>query len=140
MKLVLTPITTALFAAAGMLSSDGRCKALSAAANGFGRGEACVTLVLQLHGSGGAAEPAGQATDVAEEGHELLLLLRGTAVGQDGRSSSLTAPNGPAQQATMAAALLEATLQGQARMRLPRVTTRPHSGRVLCEQPALLSG
>ncbi len=32
-------------------------------------------------------------------------LLMGTAVNQDGRSSSLTAPNGPAQQAVITAAL-----------------------------------
>ena len=112
---MLTPITTALFAAAGMLSSDGRCKTLSAAADGFGRGEACVTLALRLHGSGAEAELAGQALVAADDGHGLLL-LKGTAVGQDGRSSSLTAPNGPAQQATIAATLVEAHLQGQARM------------------------
>jgi len=120
-KLILTPITTALFAAAGMLSSDGRCKTLSAAADGFGRGEACVTLMLQLHGSGGETAPAGHTPGAAGKAHGLLL-LKGTAVGQDGRSSSLTAPNGPAQQATMASALMEAMLQGQARMALALLT------------------
>ena len=117
-KLILTPITSALFAAAGMLSSDGRCKTLSAAADGFSRGEACVTLTLQLHGSAAEAEATQQGLGAGGEGPGLLLLLKGTAVGQDGRSSSLTAPNGPAQQATMAAALVEATLRGQARMML----------------------
>ena len=126
---MLTPVTMALFASAGMLSADGRSKTLSVAADGYGRGEACVTLVMQLHvsngeggspaellgsSSGGAIGLAAQAAGAAMEG--ALMVLEGTAVGQDGRSSSLTAPNGPAQQAVMSAALLEATLRGQARV------------------------
>ena len=125
---MLTPVTTALFSSAGMLSADGRCKTLSAAADGYGRGEACVTLVLQLHGSdiaddlsvgsrasgsGGVIGLTAQAGGANQQG--ALMVLKGTAVGQDGRSSSLTAPNGPAQQAVISAALLEATLHGQAR-------------------------
>ena len=113
-KLILTPTTTALFAAAGMLAPDGRCKTLSAAADGYGRGEACVTFVLQLHGSGGEAGSADQSP--ARDDDRGLVLLKGTAVGQDGRSSSLTAPNGPAQQATVTASLAEAATAGQARL------------------------
>lgn len=75
-----------------MLAADGRCKTLDSRADGYVRGEACA--VLQL--GSGAPAPA-------------LLLLAGSAVGQDGRSSALTAPSGPAQvqivQATLAAAL-----------------------------------
>ena len=41
------------------------------------------------------------------------VVLLGTAVNQDGRSSSLTAPNGPAQQAMMRAALRAASLVGE---------------------------
>ena len=38
----------------------------------------------------------------------IIALLAGTAVNQDGRSSALTAPNGPAQQAVMQEALKNA--------------------------------
>lgn len=38
------------------------------------------------------------------------VLLRGSAINQDGRSSSLTAPNGPAQQAVVRAALSGASV------------------------------
>ena len=36
---------------------------------------------------------------------QVAVLLHGAALNQDGRSSSLTAPNGPAQQALIRAAL-----------------------------------
>ena len=90
-KLILTPATSAMFNRAGMLTADGRCKMLDAAADGYVRGEAFVSIVLQ-------SSPAG-ATSSA------LCLLAGSAVNQDGRSSTLTAPNGPAQQAAVRQAL-----------------------------------
>jgi acyl transferase domain-containing protein len=40
-----------------------------------------------------------------------LVLLCGTATNQDGRSSALTAPSGPAQQAVIQAALTDAALE-----------------------------
>jgi Beta-ketoacyl synthase, C-terminal domain/Beta-ketoacyl synthase, N-terminal domain len=63
-----------------MLSPDGRCKTLDAAADGYVRGESVITLLVHPF----ASAPA--------------IVLRGTHVNQDGRSSSLTAPNGPSQQ------------------------------------------
>ena len=81
--------TTAMFQAAGMLSPDGRCKTLDASADGYVRAEAC-SMALLL--------PASNPSDC-------IALLVGTAVNQDGRSSSLTAPNGPAQQRVMREAL-----------------------------------
>lgn len=39
-----------------------------------------------------------------------LAIIRGTAVNQDGRSSALTAPNGPAQQEAINLALQAAAL------------------------------
>jgi hypothetical protein len=61
-----------------------------------GRGEA---VALALLGS-------------AEEKSPALAVVRGTAVNQDGRSSSLTAPNGPAQSVLIAAALQSAQTSG----------------------------
>ena len=61
-------------------------------------------MLTHLHDSNGA-ESAAAAGDVP------VSCLRGSAVGQDGRSSALTAPNGPAQQAVMRMALAEALLQ-----------------------------
>ena len=81
---------------AGMLAPDGRCKTLDAAADGYTRAEAAVLVMMQAASAGTAdASAAGQA---------MALLLAGTAVNQDGRSSSLTAPHGPSQQAVVVAA------------------------------------
>lgn len=84
---------------AGMLAADGRCKTLDAAADGYVRSEACAALQLRVvHSLGG--EPQAPPH----------LLVLGTAVNQDGRSSSLTAPSGPAQQALLKTALASASL------------------------------
>ncbi|GLI63378.1 hypothetical protein VaNZ11_006235, partial [Volvox africanus] len=94
----------------GMLSPDGRCKTLDAAADGYVRGEAVGALVLaalSLEGHVGGRD--GDGGGGGERGN-CLALVRASAVNQDGRSSSLTAPNGPAQQAVVRAALAEAGL------------------------------
>ena len=90
-SLKLTPHGTLGAASAGMLSVDGRCKTLDARANGYARSEGVGALVLR-EGSGAA------------------LRLCGSAVRQDGRSASLTAPNGSAQRTLLVAALERATL------------------------------
>ena len=70
-----------------------RCKTLDAAADGYVRAEAVACAILVPAGS----MSPDQATSA--------VLLRGSAVGQDGRSSSLTAPNGPSQQHAIRAAV-----------------------------------
>jgi acyl transferase domain-containing protein len=77
-----------------MLSPEGRCKTLDAAADGYVRAEAAGIMLLQH-------------VSVAQQGMQLLAVLAGSAVNQDGRSSSLTAPNGPAQQEVLRAALAD---------------------------------
>jgi acyl transferase domain-containing protein len=93
--------TTAAFSKAGMLAADGRCKTLDASADGYVRAEAAgasmLALLPQASLSGGeGGQPAA------------LAILGGSAINQDGRSSSLTAPNGPAQQEVIRAALASA--------------------------------
>jgi acyl transferase domain-containing protein len=103
-NLTIRAETTAVLSKAGMLTADGRCKTLDASANGYMRGEACVVHLL---------EAANEDEDEEEEGSagrkQPLAILAGTGVNQDGRASSLTAPNGPAQQAVIRAALTAAT-------------------------------
>lgn len=93
-----TPTSTSYVWTAGMLSPSGRCQVLDAAADGYVRGEACHMLLL-----------APAATASVRGAHSTpIAVLVGSAVDQDGRSSSLTAPNGPAQQQVIAAALADA--------------------------------
>ena len=82
-SLKLLPHATVGAAAAGMLSADGRCKTFDARANGYVRSEAVGALVVwAAEGGSGVAQAS----------------LGGSAVRQDGRSASLTAPNGQAQR------------------------------------------
>ena len=85
-SLKLVPHGTLGAASAGMLSVDGRCKTLDARANGYARSEGVGALVVR-------------------RGDDEGTLLCGSAVRQDGRSASLTAPNGSAQRTLLLCAL-----------------------------------
>ena len=95
-NLMLAPWNSAAIARAGMLATDGRCKTLDAAADGYSRGEACGVLRLFVL-------PLSQL--IRAETPAALLLIRGSASNQDGRSAALTTPNGRAQSRVIAAAL-----------------------------------
>ena len=49
-------------------------------------------------------------SDAQRNGHQVLALIRGSAINQDGASNGLTAPNGPSQQRVIAQALANARL------------------------------
>lgn len=106
-NLTIRAETTAVLSKAGMLTADGRCKTLDASANGYMRGEACVVHLLE-EANEDEDEEGGGGSDSQSAGRTPLAILAGTGVNQDGRASSLTAPNGPAQQAVIRAALTAA--------------------------------
>ena len=101
-NLTIRAETTAVLSKAGMLTADGRCKTLDASANGYMRGEACVVHLLE------AAPEEDEDDFLGQMSHAPVAVLAGTGVNQDGRASSLTAPNGPAQQVVIRAALAAA--------------------------------
>ena len=84
-NLLLQPSLSLLFTRAGMLSADGRSKTFDTRANGYVRGE----------GVGAAALNAKDSS----------VTLGRCAVRADGKSASLTAPNGMAQARLISAAL-----------------------------------
>ncbi len=98
-NLILSPEMTLALTKAHMMAGDGRCKAFDAAANGYVRGEGCGIVVLK------------RLSDAQAEGDRIIALIRGTAVNHDGRSNGLSAPNGPAQEAVIRAALADANLE-----------------------------
>ncbi|MFC8382846.1 type I polyketide synthase [Nocardia sp. NPDC057272] len=91
-NLIVTPGQTITLDAAGALAPDGRSKAFDASADGYGRGEGCGVVVLRRLDS---AQRAGD---------EVLALIRGSSVNQDGRTNGIMAPSGEAQAHVMARA------------------------------------
>ena len=101
-NLLFVPEVTMALSRAQMMAPDGRCKAFSAAANGFVRSEGCGIVVLK------------RLEDAQQDGDRVIAVIRGSAVNQDGRSSGITAPNGPSQEDVIRASLADAGLPPEA--------------------------
>ncbi|MCD0450493.1 thioester reductase domain-containing protein [Actinocorallia sp. API 0066] len=92
-NLLLAPDTSVALSKSRMLSPTGQCHTFDASADGYVRGEGCGAVVLR------------RASAARDAGDDVLALVRGTAVNQDGRSSGITVPNAAAQRAVVRRAL-----------------------------------
>ncbi|MER0241813.1 type I polyketide synthase [Streptomyces sp. HSW2009] len=90
---IVNPRPYILASQSNMLAPDGRCKTFDEAANGYCRSEGGGALVLK------------RLSDAQRAGDRIYALVRGSAVGSDGESSSLMVPNGIAQEGLMRRAL-----------------------------------
>lgn len=97
-NLMLTPDLTIALSQANMMAADGQCKTFDASADGYVRGEGCGIVVLK------------RLSKAVKDRDNILALIRGSAVGQDGHSNGLTAPSGRAQQAVIRRALERANV------------------------------
>jgi len=91
--LMLGPEKTVTLSQGRLLSRDGHCKAFSALADGYVRGEGCGVVVLKRY------------QDAVRDGDPVVAVLRGSALSHNGRSNGLSSPLGRAQRELFKASL-----------------------------------
>ncbi len=85
----LLPNGNVFFSKTGALTSDRKCKAFDSMADGIVRSDGGGVMVLK------------RLNDAVADQDRIYAVIRGSAVGQDGRSQGLMAPNGKAQVAVL---------------------------------------
>ena len=90
---IVSPTTNILTCKLKALSPNGHSRAFDAAADGYLRGEGCGVVTLR------------RLEDAQRDGDPIIGIIRGSAVGHNGFSSGLTAPNPKAQEKVIRQAL-----------------------------------
>lgn len=95
---LIVPDSFSILSKINGISKDGRCKTFDASADGYGRGEGCGFIVLK------------RLKDAIDNNDNILAVIRGSAVGHDGKSNGIAAPNGLSQEKVIQSALEESGL------------------------------
>ena len=98
-NLMLTPEVSLYMANLGALSPEGRSKVFDAAADGYVRSEGCGLVVLKL------------LSQARLDNDQILALVQGGCLNQDGRSQTLTSPDGDSQEALLLEAWRQAGIR-----------------------------
>lgn len=80
----------------GGMADDGRCKAFSEDADGTGWGEGAAVVMIE------------KLSEAKKRGHQVLAVIRGSAMNHNGETNGMSAPNGPSQQRVIRQALANA--------------------------------
>ena len=95
---IVSPTTNILTCKLKALSPTGQSRAFDAGADGYLRGEGCGVVTLR------------RLSDAKNDGDTVLGVIRGSAIGHNGFSSGLTAPNPKAQEKVIRQALERANI------------------------------
>ncbi|KAF3201294.1 hypothetical protein TWF106_006595 [Orbilia oligospora] len=83
---LIGPGLTRVLDEAGAVTPEGRCRSFDDSASGYGRGEGASVLVLK------------RLSEAIIDGDKVLAVLKGSAVGQDGKTNGIMSPNQVAQE------------------------------------------
>ncbi len=97
-NVIISPESSVYFSQLKALSPTGHCHTFSNKADGYVRSEGAGVLVLK---------PLSKAK---ADGDNILALIKGSSVNQDGKSQGFTAPNGPSQESVISKALQQSNL------------------------------
>lgn len=101
-SVMISPLTDVIYTKLGALSPTGRCHTFDDRADGIVRGEGVGVVVLK------------RLADAQRDGDRIWAVVRGSAVAQDGRTSTIAAPNGIAQAELIRRAVADAGVPGRA--------------------------